>query len=130
MNFILVDGLLCITTQFVCNKETETTQIGSAGSSRTSTAITGQSITGEMLLFRQGELPDLFARNGMPDTVEVEWYEEMNDTFYTMADVMFTSFKSLPNSYDKTEAAYVEYIANDISVESESKGINNIDLKQ
>lgn len=114
MNFILVDGTICVCTHFTCDQELETQSIGS-------TKVTvGQSITGEMLLFRQGELPEIFRDDGVVKTVAIEFTN--GDEYYTLDDAIFTARRPMRNSYEECEAAYFEYAATDVSVES--KDIN------
>jgi len=124
MNFILVDGDICIATHFTCDEEIETQTIGSSTLKGSSKVATGRSITGEILLFRRGELPDLFQRNGMPNPVTVEFSQD--DTFYSMGEVMFTSFEQMNRDvYEKCDGAYVEYVAKSISSERVTKDINS-----
>lgn len=114
MRFIAINDDVCVVTHFTCEKELDTTDIGSAASLSSSTVVTGQSITGEMLVFRKGSLPDMFSRGNMSEKVAIEFVDD--DKLYSMDNVLFTSFRELPNAYDKCQAAYTEYVANDIEV--------------
>lgn len=123
MNFILIDGVICIVTHFTCDEDVQTEQIGSSTRLGSSTVVTGRTINGEMFVFSQDSLPELFDGQGLPKTVDVEFARDGD--YYTMGDVMFTSFEPKPHSYDKCEAACVEYVAADVSVERAAKDINS-----
>lgn len=123
MNFILVDGQLCITTHFTFDRELETKDIARASSMQSTKVTVGQTITGEMLLFRQGELPEIFRDDGVVKKMPVEFAQD--NEYYTLDDVIFTARKPMENAYEKCEAAYFEYAATDVSVERVTKDINS-----
>ena len=115
MNFILIDGEICVVTHFTCDEEIDTQQIGSSRTHNVKTVATGHSISGEMLVFRQGSLPNFFEQNGMPNPVTIEYKDDTR--LYTLDDALFTSFRPMPHAYDKCEAAYCEYVATDIQID-------------
>jgi len=122
MNFILVDGQICIATHFTFDRELQTQDVSSATSMQSTQVTVGQTITGEMLLFRQGELPEIFRDDGVVKKLQVEFAQD--DSYYTLDDVIMTGRKPLEKAYEKCEAAYFEYAATDVSVERVTKDIN------
>lgn len=120
MKFICLDRKLCVTTQFNFESEIETMTVGKNGAR---SVATGESTTGEMLLFRQGELPDLFERGGKPKTVEMEFTD--NELLYSMS-VLFSTFEQLPDVYQKCDAAYVEFVAESMQTERITEDINRV----
>ena len=123
MNFILLDGKICIVTYFDVDRQMETAQVGSSTLGGSSTVVTGQNITGEMFIFRQGELPEIFRDDGVVKKMDLEFRK--GDTFYTLEDVIFTSLNPKPHSYEKCEAAYAEFAAMSITADEITKSINS-----
>lgn len=123
MKFVLVDGKICVATHLTCDKELETQNVSSATSMQSTQVTVGQTITGEMLLFRRGELPEIFRDDGVVKKIQVEFARD--DEYYTLDDVIFTSCRPMDDAYEKCEAAYLEYAATDISVERVAKDINS-----
>lgn len=122
MNFILVDGKICVATHLTFDRELDTQDVSSATSMRSATVTVGQSITGEMLLFRRGKLPEIFRDDGVVRKMGVEFAQD--DALYSLDDVIFTARRPMPNAYDKCEAAYLEYAATDVTVNKITKTIN------
>ena len=122
MNFILVGGKICVATHLTFDKGLQTQGISRATSMRSATATVGNHATGEMLLFRRGKLPEIFRDDGVVRKMEVAFAQ--NDAVYTLDDVIFTARRPMPNTYDKCEAAYLEYAATDVTVNTMPKTIN------
>lgn len=115
MNFILIDGQICVATHFTFDRELQTKDVSRASSMQSTQVTVGQTITGEMLLFRQGELPEIFRDDGVVKKLQVEFAQDGD--YYTLDDVIFTARRTLENAYEKCEAAYFEYAATDVSVD-------------
>ena len=115
MNFILIDGEICVVTHCTCDEDIETQQVSSMSSIKSQTVTVGKSITGEMLVFRQGSLPTIFRDDGIVKKMTMEFARQ--GKLYTLDDVIVTSRRTMPNAYDKCEAAYFEYAATDIQID-------------
>lgn len=123
MRFIIIDGRVCVTTYFNLIDNIETSTVSGAASIGSTNVISSRSITGEMLVFRKGSLPMLFERDGVPDRVHIQYATD--NRLCTADNAMFVSFQRMPHSYDACDAAYVEFVAESISISTVSKDINS-----
>lgn len=123
MRFILVDGYICVATHFTVDRERETQNIGSKLVGKTTVTV-GESITGEMLLFRPDELPEIFKDDGYVKKMQVEFSQDGG--YYTMEGVIMTARRPMDDTYEKCEGAYFEYAATDISVSKDISSATSI----
>jgi hypothetical protein len=123
MRFVIIDGSVCVTTHFNLNDNIETSTVSYTASVRSTDVVNSRSITGEMLVFRRGSLPILFEGDTMPERVQIQYATD--DRLCTADNVMFVSFRRMPHSYDACDAAYVEFAAESISIDTIPKDINS-----
>lgn len=89
---------------------------------RTSFA-TSNSISGSMLLFAQPEFPDLWDdNNGVPKPVSMEFMAD--DRGFALDRVLFSKKREL-TGYESCDAAYVEWVAEEMSMTEAAQSINS-----
>lgn len=113
---IVLDESVYFTTQLFMKKEHEVQSFGGVNT------VSASAVNGEMILYCQPHFPDLWDDdNGVPKPVRME--VTADDHAVALDKVLFSKKRKLPG-YEKCDAAYVEFVAEGMSMTEIEKSIN------
>ena len=125
MNYILIEDEICLATHFTVDKEKDIKPINSARTLKQDSVITSTDISGEMKVFKDGQLTDFFNDYGQPSFISVEIV--LDGLLYSLEKVLLTKHKEL-SPYDYADGVYCEYIADDMTVEEPPDLSNTVSI--
>lgn len=105
---ISIDGEIHFATQIRLQHEYDSVQIGSSISLQSSTKVSSSAFGGQMILFSQSLSTDIFDKL---HTMNMKSDERLIE----VENAIVKTFRELP-FYEKCDAAYVELMAEDISI--------------